>query len=170
MRQEMDAYDDFAWLTLQQLRATRMPASRTWFMRLGIGGSCICVGSTGAAMAPFWMRSHPLASLQENELRAGFLTFAPLPRRKNLAYTDLGLGLHTDKPVSRPGARISGAALQSLPAADGGDNLFTPMALPRRTSCVALHTKEVRSADAKPRARFRVSCQRDVDLLRRSAR
>ena len=35
--QEMDAYDDFAWLTLQQLRDKDARVA-TWFMRLGMEG------------------------------------------------------------------------------------------------------------------------------------
>ena len=33
-----------------------------------------------------------------------------LPQPENLAYSDLGLGLHTDNPYREPGARVPGPA------------------------------------------------------------
>jgi alpha-ketoglutarate-dependent taurine dioxygenase len=116
----LDARGDFAWLTLSDLKSE---ASRRlqWLTRLEADGIAFLsevpqvdsgvLDATGIVghVAP---TNYGLVF----DVRA-------VPQPENLAYSDLGLGLHTDNPYREP---VPGyQALHTLLAApDGGDSLF----------------------------------------------
>jgi gamma-butyrobetaine dioxygenase len=155
--QEMDAYDDFAWLTLQQLRDKDARVA-TWFMRLGMEGLAF-VSEVPARDGAILDAVAPIGLVQETNYGRLF-DVRSVAKAENLAYTDLGLGLHTDNPYRDP---VPGFQVLHciLPAADGGDNLFTDgFALAEHLRRV--HTKEFAALTQNPVPfQFRA---RDVDL------
>lgn len=116
----MDASQDFAWLTHAQL-AVRGAVAAPWFKRLGLEGIAFVKAvpaSDGAILAAV----APIGQVQETNYGRLFDVRA-VAKAENLAYTDLGLGLHTDNPYRDP---VPGFQVLHclVPAADGGDNLF----------------------------------------------
>jgi Taurine catabolism dioxygenase TauD, TfdA family/Gamma-butyrobetaine hydroxylase-like, N-terminal len=116
----LDARRDFAWTTPEAARAD--PAVRLrWLTRLLQDGLAFLEGvaATEAAI----LETMPLVG-RVLETNYG-LTFdvRSLPQPENLAYSDLGLGLHTDNPYRDPVPGFQ--ALHALiPSREGGESLF----------------------------------------------
>ncbi|HTV94570.1 MAG TPA: TauD/TfdA family dioxygenase [Steroidobacteraceae bacterium] len=115
----LDAARDFAWLDLRELRAAQ--ARSGWLARLIRDGVAFlrAVPATRDAL----LDAMRLIG-QVSETNYG-LTFevCSVPQPENLAYSDLGLGLHTDNPYREPVPGFQ--ALHTLICSpDGGDSLF----------------------------------------------
>jgi gamma-butyrobetaine dioxygenase len=116
----LDARRDFARVSLAELRAS--PAARlAWLTRLLQDGLVFLseVPATEAAI----LEVMPLAG-RVLETNYGY-TFdvRSVPQPENLAYSDLGLGLHTDNPYREPVPGFQ--ALHALiPSSEGGESLF----------------------------------------------
>ena len=116
----LDAARDFAWIDLGAARAT--PRARlAWLTRLLQEGLAFVSGlpATEASI----LETAPLIG-RVLETNYG-LTFdvRSQPQPENLAYSDLGLGLHTDNPYREPVPGFQ--ALHALiPSTDGGESLF----------------------------------------------
>jgi len=116
----LDAERDFARQRLAELRAS--PSARlTWLTRLLQDGLAFLreVPATEAAL----LEVMPLIG-RVLETNYG-LTFdvRSVPQPENLAYSDLGLGLHTDNPYREPVPGFQ--ALHALvPSSEGGESLF----------------------------------------------
>jgi gamma-butyrobetaine dioxygenase len=116
----LDAARDFAWASLAGMRAD--PRLRlAWLTRLLQDGLAFIseVPATEGAI----LEAMPLVG-RVLETNYG-LTFdvRSLPQPENLAYSDLGLGLHTDNPYRDPVPGFQ--ALHALiPAREGGESLF----------------------------------------------
>jgi alpha-ketoglutarate-dependent taurine dioxygenase len=116
----LDAGRDFAWARLAELRAS--PSARlAWLTRLLQDGLAFLreVPATEAAI----LEAMPLIG-RVLETNYG-LTFdvRSVPQPENLAYSDLGLGLHTDNPYREPVPGFQ--ALHALvPSNEGGESLF----------------------------------------------
>ncbi len=116
----LDARRDFAWAGVGELRASATERLR-WLTRLLQDGLAFlaAVPATEAAI----LETMPLVG-QVLETNYG-LTFdvRSVPRPENLAYSDLGLGLHTDNPYREPVPGFQ--ALHVLLASRaGGESLF----------------------------------------------
>jgi alpha-ketoglutarate-dependent taurine dioxygenase len=116
----MDARRDFAWTSLASL--THAPAARLgWLTRLVQDGLAFIEGvpATDNAMLE-------LMPLVGRVLETNYgLTFdvRSVPQPENLAYSDLGLGLHTDNPYREPVPGFQ--ALHALVTSnEGGESLF----------------------------------------------
>jgi gamma-butyrobetaine dioxygenase len=116
----LDASRDFAWASLAGLGAD--PHLRLgWLTRLlqdGLAFVSEVPATEGAILEAMALVGRVL------ETNYG-LTFdvRSLPQPENLAYSDLGLGLHTDNPYREPVPGFQ--ALHALiPAREGGDSLF----------------------------------------------
>jgi alpha-ketoglutarate-dependent taurine dioxygenase len=116
----LDAARDFAWASFSELRDNR--ALRTeWMTRLLQDGIAFLnqVPSVDAGILE-------AASLvgRVSETNYGLVyDVRSVPQPENLAYSDLGLGLHTDNPYREPvpGFQVLHALVASP---DGGDSLF----------------------------------------------
>ena len=116
----LDAGRDFAWQRLAELRAS--PSTRlAWLTRLLQDGLAFLrdVPATEAAI----LEVMPLIG-RVLETNYG-LTFdvRSVPQPENLAYSDLGLGLHTDNPYREPVPGFQ-ALHALLPSSEGGESLF----------------------------------------------
>jgi len=116
----LDAGRDFAWIALGQARADAA-ARLGWLTRLLQTGLAFIteVPATEAAI----LETVPLIG-RVLETNYG-LTFdvRSVAQPENLAYSDLGLGLHTDNPYREPVPGFQ--ALHALiPSNDGGESLF----------------------------------------------
>lgn len=116
----LDARRDFAQVSLAQLRAS--PEARlAWLTRLLQDGLAFLSGVPPAESAI--LEVVPLVG-RVLETNYGY-TFdvRSVPQPDNLAYSDLGLGLHTDNPYREPVPGFQ--ALHALIASsEGGDSLF----------------------------------------------
>jgi alpha-ketoglutarate-dependent taurine dioxygenase/MFS family permease len=117
---ELDARRDFAWTALEELRSR--PAVRLeWLTRLLQTGMAFLSGvpATNEAI----LDAMSLAG-QVCETNYGLVfDVRAVPQPENLAYSDLGLGLHTDNPYREPVPGFQ--ALHTLLASpDGGASLF----------------------------------------------
>jgi gamma-butyrobetaine dioxygenase len=116
----LDARRDFAHVSLAQLRAS--PAARlAWLTRLLQDGLAF-LGEVPPAESTL-LEVVPLVG-RVLETNYGY-TFdvRSVPQPENLAYSDLGLGLHTDNPYREPVPGFQ--ALHALIASsEGGDSLF----------------------------------------------
>jgi len=116
----LDARRDFAHVSLAQLRAS--PAARlAWLTRLLQDGLAF-LGEVPPAESAL-LEVVPLVG-RVLETNYGY-TFdvRSVPQPENLAYSDLGLGLHTDNPYREPVPGFQ--ALHALIASsEGGDSLF----------------------------------------------
>jgi alpha-ketoglutarate-dependent taurine dioxygenase len=116
----LNASTDFAWAAASELRAS---ASRRlgWLTRLlqdGLAFISEVPASEGAILETMPLIGRVL------ETNYG-LTFdvRSVPQPENLAYSDLGLGLHTDNPYREPVPGFQ--ALHALiPSSEGGESLF----------------------------------------------
>jgi hypothetical protein len=116
----LDATRDFAWASLAGLRAdARLRLG--WLTRLLQDGLAF-VSEVPAAEGAI-LEVVPLVGrvLETNYGRT--FDVRSLPQPDNLAYSDLGLGLHTDNPYREPVPGFQ--ALHALiPSRDGGESLF----------------------------------------------
>ncbi len=115
-----EAQRDCAWLTLADL-AVGGARVAGWCRRLVADGLAFLDGvpvREGAILEA----AVTIGLVQETNYGRLF-DVRSTPRAENLAYTDLGLGLHTDNPYREP---VPGFQVLHclLPAADGGDSLF----------------------------------------------
>jgi gamma-butyrobetaine dioxygenase len=116
----LDASRDFAWAALADVRSNR-GVRLDWLMRLLSDGIAFLRGvpSNDAAIldAMRWV-----GRVFETNYGLVF-DVRSVPQPENLAYSDLGLGLHTDNPYREPVPGFQ--ALHALVASpDGGDSLF----------------------------------------------
>jgi alpha-ketoglutarate-dependent taurine dioxygenase len=116
----MGARKDFAWLTEAQLREGGAPAA-AWLRRLGAEGLAF-IAEVPARDGAILEAVAPIGLVQETNYGRLF-DVRSVAKAENLAYTDLGLGLHTDNPYRDP---VPGFQVLHciLAAADGGENLF----------------------------------------------
>jgi hypothetical protein len=116
----MNARHDCAWLTAEQLRSDRVRAA-AWFRRLGLEGVAF-VGGVPARAGAMLDAVASIGLVQETNYGRLF-DVRSVAKAENLAYTDLGLGLHTDNPYRDP---VPGFQVLHciLPAPDGGDSIF----------------------------------------------
>jgi alpha-ketoglutarate-dependent taurine dioxygenase len=116
----MHAERDFAWVSLEELRSDSAAKLR-WLTRLLQTGVAFlsAVPSTDSAILD------AMASIgRVCETNYGLVfdvRSVPLP--ENLAYSDLGLGLHTDNPYREPVPGFQ-ALHMLLAAPDGGESVF----------------------------------------------
>jgi gamma-butyrobetaine dioxygenase len=116
----LDAKRDFAWQPLDAL-ATEPSARREWLLRLVQQGMAFLhdVPTTDSGI----LEAMTLAGRVAQTNYGLVFDVRAVPQPENLAYSDVGLGLHTDNPYRDPVPGFQ--ALHTLVAApDGGDNLF----------------------------------------------
>jgi alpha-ketoglutarate-dependent taurine dioxygenase len=116
----LDAAHDFAWATLSEARGDRSLRSR-WLTRLLQDGIAFLskVPSIDAAILD---AASLVGRVQETNYGLIF-DVRSVAQPENLAYSDLGLGLHTDNPYREPVPGFQ--ALHALIASpDGGESLF----------------------------------------------
>jgi alpha-ketoglutarate-dependent taurine dioxygenase len=116
----LDAERDFAWTSLPDLRAS--PAHRlAWLGRLLQDGIAFMRGLPADADTILDAVA-PIGRLLETNYGKVF-DVRSVPQPENLAYSDLGLGLHTDNPYREPVPGFQ--ALHVIAAsAEGGESLF----------------------------------------------
>jgi gamma-butyrobetaine dioxygenase len=116
----MDAAHDFAWASLEELR-NDSAAKLRWLTRLlqtGIAFVSAVPSTEGAILDAMALVGRVC---ETNYGQVFDVRSVPLP--ENLAYSDLGLGLHTDNPYREPVPGFQ--ALHALLAApDGGESVF----------------------------------------------
>jgi gamma-butyrobetaine dioxygenase len=116
----MHAASDFAWASLEELRADAAAKLR-WLTRLlqtGIAFLSELPSTEGAILDAVTLFGRVC---ETNYGQVFDVRSVPLP--ENLAYSDLGLGLHTDNPYREPVPGFQ--ALHVLLAApDGGESMF----------------------------------------------
>jgi gamma-butyrobetaine dioxygenase len=116
----MNAAHDFAWASLEELR-NDSAAKLRWLTRLLQTGVAFltAVPSTEGAILDAMAQVGRVC--ETNYGQVFDVRSVPLP--ENLAYSDLGLGLHTDNPYREPVPGFQ--ALHALLAApDGGESVF----------------------------------------------
>ena len=132
----LDAGRDRAWLTFTALGAD--PAARgAWLARLLGEGIAFCsdVPATEAGILQAMAHVGRVAPTNYGEV----FDVRAVPRPENLAYSDLGLGLHTDNPYREPVPGFQ--ALHVLIASpDGGSSVFAD------GLAIALHLRETNPA------------------------
>jgi gamma-butyrobetaine dioxygenase len=121
-----DARRDCAWLSLQELAAQGAGGGAgarvaDWFRRLGSEGLAFVEGVPSLPGAI--LDAAAAIGLVQQTNYGTLFDVRSIPRAENLAYTDLGLGLHTDNPYRDP---VPGFQVLHclVAAADGGDSLF----------------------------------------------
>jgi alpha-ketoglutarate-dependent taurine dioxygenase len=116
----LDASRDFSWLTLQQARENAADRSR-WLTRLLTNG--IAFLSDVPATEEAILEAMSLVGRVAETNYGLVFDVRSVAQPENLAFSDLGLGLHTDNPYREPVPGFQ--ALHMLIAApDGGENLF----------------------------------------------
>jgi alpha-ketoglutarate-dependent taurine dioxygenase len=111
---------DFAWLTYSTLQSDAR-ARLTWLTRLLQDGIAFLREVPSRHHAILEATAH-IGYVPETNYGRVFDVRA-VPQPENLAYSDLGLGLHTDNPYREPVPGFQ--ALHTLTASpDGGDSLF----------------------------------------------
>ncbi len=116
----LDAAREFAWLGFAALDADAA-ARGAWLERLLRDGIAFCSGvpATEAGILQAMSRVGRVATTNYGEV----FDVRAVPSPENLAYSDLGLGLHTDNPYREPVPGFQ--ALHVLHASpDGGSSLF----------------------------------------------
>ena len=116
----LDPMRDFAWAALAEVRRS-IPARASWLDRLvtdGLAFLSAVPAEPGAILTAVSLVG------QVAETNYGLLfDVRAVPQPENLAYSDVGLGLHTDNPYREPVPGFQ--ALHVLVAApDGGESLF----------------------------------------------
>jgi alpha-ketoglutarate-dependent taurine dioxygenase len=116
----LDASKDFAWTTLAEARSN--PAARLdWLTRLLQDGIAF-LGEVPSKEAAILEAMSLVGRVAETNYGLVF-DVRSVPQPENLAYSDLGLGLHTDNPYREPVPGFQ--VLHALIASDeGGDSLF----------------------------------------------
>jgi alpha-ketoglutarate-dependent taurine dioxygenase len=116
----LDARRDFAWVSLGELRASP-PARLAWLTRLLQDG--IAFLDEVPATEPAILEAMPLVGRVLETNYGHTFDVRSVPQPENLAYSDLGLGLHTDNPYRDPVPGFQ--ALHVLIASNaGGESLF----------------------------------------------
>jgi alpha-ketoglutarate-dependent taurine dioxygenase len=116
----LDASRDFAWLNLRQARENAVERSR-WLTRLLTNGIAFLSGVPATENAILEAMSL-VGRVAETNYGLVF-DVRSVAQPENLAFSDLGLGLHTDNPYREPVPGFQ--ALHMLIASpDGGENLF----------------------------------------------
>jgi alpha-ketoglutarate-dependent taurine dioxygenase len=116
----LDARRDFAWVSLGELRASP-PARLVWLTRLLQDG--IAFLDEVPATEPAILEAMPLVGRVLETNYGHTFDVRSVPQPENLAYSDLGLGLHTDNPYREPVPGFQ--ALHVLIASNaGGESLF----------------------------------------------
>jgi len=116
----MNARQDFAWATFAELRDDAA-AKLNWLTRLLQTGMAFMseVPSTEHAILDAMALMGRVCETNYGKV----FDVRSVPQPENLAYSDLGLGLHTDNPYREPVPGFQ--ALHALLASpDGGDSLF----------------------------------------------
>ena len=116
----LDALRDFSWLTLRQARENSAERSR-WLTRLLTRGVAFLseVPATDDAI----LEAMSLVGRVAETNYGLVFDVRSVAQPENLAFSDLGLGLHTDNPYREPVPGFQ--ALHMLIASpDGGENLF----------------------------------------------
>ncbi|HTT02985.1 MAG TPA: TauD/TfdA family dioxygenase [Steroidobacteraceae bacterium] len=114
------ASQDFAWTTLEEVRATPA-ARRDWLGRLLADGIAFLSGVPCEEDALLETAALIGRVAETNYGQVFDVRFVPQP--ENLAYSDVGLGLHTDNPYREPVPGFQ--ALHVLAASpEGGASLF----------------------------------------------
>jgi Taurine catabolism dioxygenase TauD, TfdA family/Gamma-butyrobetaine hydroxylase-like, N-terminal len=116
----LDAARDFAWASFADAQGNRSLRAR-WLMRLLVDG--IAFLSDVPSVEPGILEAAALAG-RVSETNYGWVyDVRSVPQPENLAYSDLGLGLHTDNPYREPvpGFQVLHALVASP---DGGESLF----------------------------------------------
>jgi alpha-ketoglutarate-dependent taurine dioxygenase len=120
MGASLDASRDFAWLSLRQARENAADRSR-WLTRLLTNGIAFLSGVPATDDAILEAMSL-VGRVAETNYGLVF-DVRSVAQPENLAFSDLGLGLHTDNPYREPVPGFQ--ALHMLIASpDGGENLF----------------------------------------------
>jgi gamma-butyrobetaine dioxygenase len=116
----LEASRDFAWASFAQAREDR-ELRRSWLMRLIKDGVAFLRGAPSSEEA-ILEAMKVVGQVAETNYGLVF-DVRSVPQPENLAYSDLGLGLHTDNPYREPVPGFQ--ALHALIASpDGGDSLF----------------------------------------------
>jgi gamma-butyrobetaine dioxygenase len=116
----LDAERDFAWAAFAEAQCDRSLRAR-WLMRLWQDGIAFLSG-VPSNDAGILEAAALLGRIVETNYGRVF-DVRSVPQPENLAYSDLGLGLHTDNPYREPVPGFQ--ALHALVASpDGGDSLF----------------------------------------------
>ncbi len=129
----LDAGRDFAWSTLSEMQGNRTRRA-DWLMRLLQDGVAFLrdVPSNEAAILE---AMSPVGRVSETNYGRVF-DVRSVAQPENLAYSDLGLGLHTDNPYREPVPGFQALhALVSSP--DGGESLFGD------GFAIALHLRDI---------------------------
>jgi gamma-butyrobetaine dioxygenase len=115
-----DAAGDFAWIEHAALFADSA-AKLAWLTQLLQSGIAFVAG-VPAVEQGILEAMRPLGRVSETNYGAVF-DVRSVPNPENLAYSDLGLGLHTDNPYREPVPGFQ--ALHALTVSpDGGENVF----------------------------------------------
>jgi len=148
----LDAAHDFAWASFADARGDRSLRSR-WLLRLLQDG--IAFLSDVPSVESGILEAAALAGRVAETNYGWVYDVRSVPQPENLAYSDLGLGLHTDNPYREPvpGFQVLHALVASP---DGGESLFGD------GFAIAEHLRET-SPDA-----FAVLTQTPVPFLYRS--
>ena len=116
----LDAHRDFAWAELAGIRESAA-ARREWLVRLLQDGIAFIAGVPATDTAILDVGAL-LGRVCETNYGLVF-DVRSVPQPENLAYSDLGLGLHTDNPYREPVPGFQ--VLHALAASrEGGDSLF----------------------------------------------
>jgi len=117
---DLDAARDFAWAAFPEAKSNRSLRAQ-WLERLLQDGiaflSNVPAGETGI------LEAAALAGRVSETNYGRVFDVRSVPQPENLAYSDLGLGLHTDNPYREPvpGFQVLHALVASP---DGGESLF----------------------------------------------
>jgi gamma-butyrobetaine dioxygenase len=116
----LDARRDFAWVSAAEL-STQPAARLQWLTRLVQDGLAFLEQVPAHESAILELMPRIGRILETNY----GLTFdvRSVPQPENLAYSDLGLGLHTDNPYREPVPGFQ-ALHALLPSSEGGESLF----------------------------------------------
>jgi alpha-ketoglutarate-dependent taurine dioxygenase len=116
----LDAAHDFAWASLSELRDNRTLRAE-WMTRLLQDGIAF-LSQVPSVDAGILEASSLIGRVSETNYGLVY-DVRSVPQPENLAYSDLGLGLHTDNPYREPvpGFQVLHALIASP---DGGDSLF----------------------------------------------
>ena len=116
----LDARRDFAWASVAGLAAD--PALRLQWLTALLQQGMAFLSEVPAEQAAI-LEAMPLVGRVLETNYGLVFDVRSVPQPENLAYSDLGLGLHTDNPYREPVPGFQ--ALHALiPSHDGGDSLF----------------------------------------------
>jgi gamma-butyrobetaine dioxygenase len=143
----LDASRDFAWITAEEMRAAPVPRL-AWLGRLLREGMAFMRDLPREAGA-ILQAIEPIGRVLETNYGEVF-DVRSVPQPENLAYSDLGLGLHTDNPYREPVPGFQ--ALHVISASpDGGESLFADgFAIAEHLRAVAPQAFEMLTQTAVP--------------------